>query len=80
MEVWSTLLLACQQFMTTNSLCSVRNYLLLILIVAILILIYSAYGAYSLIIPALFADKQLVVTLSPALLIPFMLFAGYFVN
>lgn len=27
-----------------------------------------------------FADKQLAVTLTPVLIIPFMLFAGFFVN
>jgi ABC-2 type transporter len=45
-----------------------------------LILIYSASGAYALIISTLFSDKQLAVTLTPVLIIPFMLFAGFFVN
>lgn len=49
-------------------------------IVGLLILIYSASGAYALIISTLFADKQLAVTLTPILIIPFMLFAGFFVN
>ena len=46
----------------------------------ILILIYSAAGSYALIISSLFSDKQLAVTLTPVLIIPFMLFAGFFVN
>ena len=46
----------------------------------ILILIYASAGAYALIISTLFADKQLAVTLTPVLIIPFMLFAGFFVN
>jgi len=46
----------------------------------LLILIYSASGSYALIISTLFADKQLAVTLTPILIIPFMLFAGFFVN
>jgi hypothetical protein len=28
----------------------------------------------------MFSDKQLAVTLTPVLIIPFMLFAGFFVN
>ena len=32
------------------------------------------------IISTLFSDKQLAVTLTPILIIPFMLFAGFFVN
>ena len=50
------------------------------LIVGILILLYSAAGSYALIISTMFADKQLAVTLTPVLIIPFMLFAGFFVN
>lgn len=46
----------------------------------ILILIYNASSGYSLIISASFADKQLAVTLTPVLIIPFMLFAGFFVS
>lgn len=46
----------------------------------ILFLIYNASGGYSLIIGTLFSDKQLAVTLTPVLIIPFMLFAGFFVN
>ena len=51
-----------------------------LIIVGLLILIYSASGAYALIISTLFSDKQLAVTLTPVLIIPFMLFAGFFVN
>lgn len=46
----------------------------------ILILIYNASTGYSLIISASFSDKQLAVTLTPVLIIPFMLFAGFFVS
>lgn len=45
-----------------------------------LILIYNASSGYSLIISASFSDKQLAVTLTPVLIIPFMLFAGFFVS
>lgn len=45
----------------------------------ILILIYNAASGYSLIISATFSDKQQAVTLTPVLIIPFMLFAGFFV-
>jgi ABC-type multidrug transport system permease subunit len=44
-----------------------------------LILIYNASSGYSLIISASFANKQVAVTLTPVLIIPFMLFAGFFV-
>ena len=47
---------------------------------AILVLLYCAAGSYSLIISTTFSDKQLAVTLTPVLIIPFMLFAGFFVN
>mmetsp|Transcript_108594 Transcript_108594/g.150156 ORF Transcript_108594/g.150156 Transcript_108594/m.150156 type:complete len:181 (+) Transcript_108594:956-1498(+) len=47
---------------------------------AILILIYNASTGYALVISALISDKQLAVTLTPVLIIPFMLFAGFFVN
>lgn len=46
----------------------------------ILFLIYNASGSYALIIGTIFSDKQLAVTLTPVLIIPFMLFAGFFVN
>jgi ABC-2 type transporter len=48
--------------------------------VGLLILIYCSAGSYALIISTLFSDKQLAVTLTPILIIPFMLFAGFFVN
>ena len=44
-----------------------------------LILIYNAASGYSLIISASFANKQVAVTLTPVLIVPFMLFAGFFV-
>merc|ERR1712127_365200 len=44
-----------------------------------LILIYNASSGYSLIISASFSGKQVAVTLTPVLIIPFMLFAGFFV-
>lgn len=47
--------------------------------VLLLILTYNASSGYSLIISASFSDKQLAVTLTPVLIIPFMLFAGFFV-
>ena len=47
--------------------------------VLINILVYNASQGYALIISAAFADKQLAVTLTPAVIIPFMLFAGFFV-
>jgi len=47
---------------------------------AILTLIYNASSGYSLIISCSFSDKQLAVTLTPVLIIPFMLFAGFFVS
>ena len=43
----------------------------------ILILIYNASSGYSLIISASFSDKQLAVTLTPVLIIPFMLLARH---
>ena len=46
----------------------------------ILVLAYNASSGYSLIISASFSDKQLAVTLTPVLIIPFMLFAGFFVS
>lgn len=46
----------------------------------ILILVYNSASGYSMIISALISDKQLAVTLTPVLIIPFMLFAGFFVS
>ena len=51
-----------------------------VMFLVILILIYNASSGYSLIISASFSDKQLAVTLTPVLIIPFMLFAGFFVS
>jgi len=45
----------------------------------ILIMIYNSASGYALVISASFSDKQLAVTLTPSLLVPFMLFAGFFV-
>lgn len=45
-----------------------------------LILIYNAASGYSLIISAIFSNKQVAVTLTPVLIVPFMLFAGFFVS
>jgi ATP-binding cassette subfamily G (WHITE) protein 1 len=45
-----------------------------------LVLIYNASSGYSMIISSSFSDKQLAVTLTPVLIIPFMLFAGFFVS
>merc|ERR1711937_1003381 len=44
-----------------------------------LILIYNASSGYSLIISSIFSNKQVAVTLTPVLIVPFMLFAGFFV-
>ena len=55
----------------------VSNFFMFLLI---LVLIYNASSGYSLIISASFSDKQLAVTLTPVLIIPFMLFAGFFVS
>lgn len=46
----------------------------------IIFLIYNASSGYALILGTIFSDKQLAVTLTPVLIIPFMLFAGFFVN
>jgi len=43
-------------------------------------LIYNAAAGYALVIGASFADKHVAVTLTPVLIVPFMLFAGFFVN
>lgn len=43
------------------------------------ILIYNASTGFSLVISVSFSNKQLAVTLTPVLIIPFMLFAGFFV-
>lgn len=56
------------------------NFLIFCLIVGIIFLIYNASSGYALILGTIFSDKQLAVTLTPVLIIPFMLFAGFFVN
>ena len=43
-------------------------------------LLYLSATGYSLTIGTLVSDKGLAVTLTPVLIIPFMLFAGFFVN
>ena len=43
-------------------------------------MIYNASSGYALILGTIFSDKQLAVTLTPVLIIPFMLFAGFFVS
>ncbi len=57
----------------------VHNYTF-VLFLGIIILQYLTAGSYALIISSIFSDKQLAVTLVPVLVIPFMLFAGFFVN
>ena len=67
----------------TNSQYSVSTFYLFyspFLIVLTLFLIYNASSGYALILGTIFSDKQLAVTLTPVLIIPFMLFAGFFVN
>lgn len=54
--------------------------ILFFFLVVILFLIYNASSGYALILGTIFSDKQLAVTLTPVLIIPFMLFAGFFVN
>lgn len=58
---------------------TVHNYTF-VLFLGIIILQYLTAGSYALIISTIFSDKQLAVTLVPVLVIPFMLFAGFFVN
>ena len=68
----------------TNSQYSVSKFielnLILFCLVLTLFLIYNASSGYALILGTIFSDKQLAVTLTPVLIIPFMLFAGFFVN
>ena len=47
---------------------------------ATLILVYNASGGYSMIISVAISNKQLAVTMTPMLIVPFMLFAGFFVS
>ena len=46
----------------------------------LLTLLYNSACAFGLIIGTLFSDKQLAVTLTPVLIIPFALFSGFFIN
>lgn len=66
----------CIVYFTVGLNPNVGNFFLFLLT---LILIYNASSGYSLIISSSFSDKQLAVTLTPVLIIPFMLFAGFFV-
>ena len=59
---------------------SSNKLIIFLYLVVILFLIYNASSGYALIIGTMFSDKQLAVTLTPVLIIPFMLFAGFFVN
>jgi hypothetical protein len=75
------LLLLVLHFGTNSHIFVSSNKLILfIYLVVILLLIYNASSGYALIIGTMFSDKQLAVTLTPVLIIPFMLFAGFFVN
>lgn len=67
----------CITYYAIGLLPAFTNFLTFLLI---LILAYNASSGYSLIISASFSDKQLAVTLTPVLIIPFMLFAGFFVS
>lgn len=67
----------CITYYAVGLLPNFTNFLTFLLI---LILTYNASSGYSLIISASFSDKQLAVTLTPVLIIPFMLFAGFFVS
>lgn len=49
------------------------------LFLVILILLYNAATGYAMVIGTMVSDKALAVTLTPVLLIPFMLFSGFFV-
>lgn len=46
----------------------------------IVILAYNAAGAFSLTISALIKNKEVAVAMIPIMVVPFMLFSGYFVN
>lgn len=47
---------------------------------ATIILLYNAGQSYALVIGALVPDKALAVSLTPVILIPFLLFAGFFIS
>ena len=46
----------------------------------IMFLMYNSAAAYALVIGATFSDKHVAVTLTPVIIVPFMLFSGFFVN
>ena len=48
--------------------------------IGICILIYQATGSYALFLSTMIPNKNVIVILIPILIIPFMLFAGFFVN
>lgn len=54
--------------------------LLLNPIVFILINLYICAGSFALIVSVLVPDRQLAVAMTPVLVVPFMLFAGFFVS
>jgi ABC-type multidrug transport system permease subunit len=49
-------------------------------IAGILIVTYLAASSYGLVIGSLFADKQVAMTMIPLVVMPLMLFAGFFVS
>lgn len=50
------------------------------LIAGALILEYYAAGAYAFVVGSMFSDKQVAMTMIPLVVMPLMLFAGFFVN
>lgn len=48
--------------------------------VGIAISLYCAGGGFGLLIGSAVSNKQVAVSLTPIVIIPFMLFAGFFVN
>ena len=51
-----------------------------VVFLALAMLLYFTSAGFALVISAMISDKQLAVTLIPVLILPFMLFAGFFVN
>mmetsp|Transcript_42353 Transcript_42353/g.57598 ORF Transcript_42353/g.57598 Transcript_42353/m.57598 type:complete len:117 (+) Transcript_42353:499-849(+) len=49
------------------------------LFLVILILLYNASTGYALVVGSLVSDKALAVTITPVIVVPFMLYAGFFV-
>mgnify|MGYP001612728389 CR=1 FL=1 len=43
-------------------------------------MLYLCAGSYALIIGTLVSDRQVALTLTPIVVTPLMLFAGYFIN